>query len=145
MIIASLLGLVLVLFCGGVHYATMTSLQNLLARLNFSRAAKSQLALLGLSTAHLIEAAMYASGFHFGERMGLGSFAGAETSDAMSVFYFSLVNFTSLGLGDIYPTGHLRFLAGLESLNGFLLISCSAAMLYLVAMERSQPRAHNAN
>ena len=41
----------------------------------------------------------------------------------MDIFYFSLVNYTSLGLGDIYPTGHSRFLAGLESLNGFLLIS----------------------
>jgi len=51
---------------------------------------------------------------------------------AVDTLYFSLVNYTSLGLGDIYPTGHLRFLAGVESLNGFLLISCSAALIYLL-------------
>jgi hypothetical protein len=51
---------------------------------------------------------------------------------AVDTLYFSLVNYTSLGLGDIYPTGHLRFLAGVESLNGFLHISCSAALIYLL-------------
>ncbi|MEQ8900570.1 MAG: ion channel [Roseovarius sp.] len=50
----------------------------------------------------------------------------------MDFFYFSLVNYSSLGLGDIYPTGHLRFLAGVEALNGFLLISCSASTIFLV-------------
>lgn len=49
---------------------------------------------------------------------------------AVDTLHFSLVNYTSLGLGDIYPTGHLRFLAGVEPLNGFLLISCSAALIY---------------
>ena len=49
----------------------------------------------------------------------------------MDVFYFSLVSYTSLGLGDIVPTGHLRLVAGVEALNGFLLISCSAAYLFL--------------
>ena len=46
----------------------------------------------------------------------------------MDVFYFSLVSYTSLGLGDIVPTGHLRFVAGVEALNGFLLISCSSLL-----------------
>lgn len=139
------MGLVLLLVCGGVHYVAMTMLHTRIIRLSVSRAAKAQLALLGLAVAHLIEAGVYATGFRFGERLGLGGFSGADTSDAMSVFYFSLVNYTSLGLGDIYPTGHLRFLAGLESLNGFLLISCSAAMLYVIATERPQPEVGNAS
>jgi hypothetical protein len=45
--------------------------------------------------------------------------------------------YTSLGLGDIYPTGHLRFLAGIEALNGFLLISCSASTIFLVTTRRN--------
>jgi hypothetical protein len=145
MIAALLIGLGLVLICGGVHYAAMTTLHNRISQLSMNRAAKAQLALVALSVAHLIEAGVYALGFRVGEGLGLGGFAGAETSDAMSAFYFSLVNYTSLGLGDIYPTGHLRFLAGLESLNGFLLISCSAAMLYLIATEGSQPEVRNAS
>ncbi|MEO1326513.1 MAG: ion channel [Pseudomonadota bacterium] len=145
MIAAVSIGLALVVLCGGVHYVAMITLHDLIARLSMNRAAKAQLALVGLSVAHLIEAGVYALGFRLGEGVGLGGFDGAMSSDAMSTFYFSLVNYTSLGLGDIYPTGHLRFLAGLESLNGFLLISCSAAMLYLIATERSQPEVRNAS
>ena len=58
-------------------------------------------------------------------------FAELKPLRAMDVFYFSLVSYTSLGLGDIVPTGHLRLVAGVEALNGFLLISCSAAYLFL--------------
>jgi len=56
----------------------------------------------------------------------------------MDVFYFSLVTYTSLGLGDIVPMGHLRLIAGIEALNGFLLISCSAAMLFLFMSGQNQ-------
>ena len=136
-----LIGLMLMLASGAVHYVAMTVLHARISGISVNRAAKTQLALLGLSAAHLFEAGIYAAGFQLGETLGLGGFSGAYTSDGMGVYYFSLVNYTSLGLGDIYPTGHLRFLAGLESLNGLLLISCSAAMLYLVATERSMPDA----
>ena len=87
--------------------------------------------------AHLFEAGLYAGGFWLGRTAGLGSFKSAEGSvGAMETYYFSLVNYTSLGLGDIYPTGHLRFLAGVESLNGFLLISCSAAFIFVMMTEQ---------
>lgn len=44
----------------------------------------------------------------------------------------------ALGVGDIYPTGHLRMLAGVKSLNGFLLISSSASFIYLVKSKSAQ-------
>lgn len=58
----------------------------------------------------------------------------------MDAFYFSLVSYTILGLGDIVPTGHLRFTAGVEALNGFLFNSCFAAMLVLFITEQRQGR-----
>lgn len=48
----------------------------------------------------------------------------------MDYLYFSLVDYNTLGLGGIYPTGHLRFPAGVEAVNGFLLISCSATFIH---------------
>lgn len=48
----------------------------------------------------------------------------------MDVFGLSLVNVATLGLGDLTPTGHLRFVAALEALNGFLLITCSASFVH---------------
>lgn len=60
----------------------------------------------------------------------LGGFKKASGVDAMDLFYFSLINITTVGLGDIYPTGHLRVITGIESLTGFLLISCTAQFVY---------------
>ncbi|WP_454271644.1 ion channel [Roseovarius sp. MBR-51] len=36
--------------------------------------------------------------------MGIGGFEQENVDTYMDVFYFSLVNYSSLGLGDIYPT-----------------------------------------
>ena len=46
------------------------------------------------------------------------------------IFYFSLINVTTLGLGDIYPTSHLRSVTGIQALTGFVLISCSAQLFW---------------
>jgi hypothetical protein len=46
--------------------------------------------------------------------------------------------FTSLGFGDVTPSGPLRLLAGMEALNGLLLIGWSASYIHL-AMERFWP------
>ena len=45
--------------------------------------------------------------------------------------YFSFTTFTTLGFGDIQPMGDLRFLTGLESLTGLVLITWTASFLYL--------------
>jgi len=53
-----------------------------------------------------------------------------------------LIAFYSAGFAHLFEAGlyalgfgHLRFLSGVESLNGFLLISCSAAFLFMVMTE----------
>lgn len=80
---------------------------------------------------HVVEAGFYASALKSAQTLDLGGFASAGAhSSWMDTYYFALVSYTSLGLGDIYPTGHLRLIAGVASLNGFLLISCSAALLF---------------
>ncbi|NIQ12844.1 MAG: two pore domain potassium channel family protein, partial [Candidatus Dadabacteria bacterium] len=40
--------------------------------------------------------------------------------------------YTSLGMGDIYPLGRpIRFLTGLESLTGLVLITWTASFLFI--------------
>jgi hypothetical protein len=48
------------------------------------------------------------------------------------------VTYTSLGFGDHIPISHARLIAGVEALNGLLLIGWSASFTYLV-MERYWP------
>lgn len=140
MITAILITVVLFIVCGAVHYGVMSALHKYLLASNLSQGLRLQIALLGVACAHIFETGLYAIGFKVGQSVGLGSFKGLDSPMTfMDTSYFSLVNYTSLGLGDIVPTGHLRFIAGAESLNGFLLISCSAALLFMV-MQNKDPQ-----
>ena len=53
----------------------------------------------------------------------------------MDYVYFSAACYTSLGLGDMYPSGMLRMLTGAEALVGLLMIAWSGSFTYL-AMEK---------
>lgn len=59
---------------------------------------------------------------------------GSDASFSASL-YFSAETYTSLGFGDLTPNGPVRLLAGVEALNGLLLIGWSASFTYL-CMER---------
>jgi hypothetical protein len=129
---AILFAVVLVGLSGLVHVRAMIFVMTATKGAPFTPSSRLLFALYTLATAHVVEAGLYALGFSFGEIIGIGGFAQENVDTFMEIFYFSVVNYSSLGLGDIYPTGHLRFLAGVEALNGFLLISCSASTIFLV-------------
>lgn len=60
-----------------------------------------------------------------------------------AALYFSAETYTTLGYGDVLPHGDLRLLAGLEALNGMLLIGWTASYTYL-SMERFWGRGRDA-
>ncbi len=66
------------------------------------------------------------------------SFAGVPVEGLADCVYFSVVTCTSLGFGDHVPVEHARLIAGVEALNGLMLIGWSASFTYL-AMERYWP------
>lgn len=67
-----------------------------------------------------------------------GGFTGVPMRGFLDHLYFSVVTYTSLGFGDHLPVSHARLIAGVEALNGLLLIGWSASFTYL-AMERYWP------
>lgn len=86
--------------------------------------------------AHLAEICLYAIGFYLlAEQLGLGSLGGSLLGNGVDYFYFSVSSYTSLGLGDIYPQGPIRLVAGIEALNGLILIAWTASFTYL-SMQR---------
>lgn len=89
--------------------------------------------------AHTIEVWVYALGFWLlGDELELVSTVGNAPADLFDYVYFSATTYTSLGFGDVYPAGEARLLAGVEALNGLLLIAWSASFTYLV-MEKFWP------
>jgi len=79
---------------------------------------------------HLLVAALFALGFAWAASLGLGGFEKESSMSVMDYYYFALITVTTVGLGDIYPTEHLRVITGIASLTGFMLISCTAQYVY---------------
>ena len=65
---------------------------------------------------------------------GAGGIYGSS-SGFLDAVYLSASTFSTVGFGDLAPTGAVRFLAGTESLTGFILITWSASFLYLEMQE----------
>ncbi|HET8693301.1 MAG TPA: potassium channel family protein [Aquabacterium sp.] len=71
--------------------------------------------------------------------LGAGTLDGTAGFSLSTCMYFSAETYTSLGFGDLTPVGPVRLLAGVEALNGLLLIGWSASFLY-IAMQRFWPQ-----
>ena len=117
------------------HYEVLRLLSFGLPRLRIRPRARVLMAMFCAFFAHGLEILVYGLAcFVLGEYFGLGAVTGAAASVA-NYLYFSAETFTSVGFGDIVPSGPLRLLAGIETLNGLLLIGWSASYLY-ISMER---------
>ncbi len=68
----------------------------------------------------------------------LGEFEGLGEA-----IYHSMVNFTSLGYGDIVMSEEHRLLGSLEAMNGMLMIGLSTSVLYSVFQFTFQQRHHH--
>ncbi len=92
-------------------------------------------AVAAIVLAHTFATLLYAAGFWVAVHdLQVGDLVSSASSDGkpltfMDYFYFSLVNFTTLGQGDLTPDGHLRFLTAIEAFHGFLLITASGTFV----------------
>lgn len=86
---------------------------------------------LALFAGHLLQFAVWAMLFVY-----LGEFADFQTA-----FYHSVVNFTSLGYGDIVMSEKWRLLGALEAANGILMFGLTAGALLSVMTRLFKTRA----
>lgn len=86
----------------------------------------------GLLVAHVLEILLFGLAY-CGLMAGkaYGAIAGSQSPGLAECAYFSFSNFTSLGYGDLVPSGPLRFMAGVEALTGLVLIAWTASFMYL--------------
>ncbi len=77
---------------------------------------------------HLTQAALWALTYML--LPGITEFETFEKS-----MYFSLVTFTTLGYGEITMASANRILAGLEAINGIMLIGWSTAFMFAIFQE----------
>ena len=60
-----------------------------------------------------------------------GDISGAAGAPFFDAIYLSAETFSTVGFGDLAPSGAIRFLCGTEALTGFILITWSASFLFL--------------
>ena len=118
-----------------LHYEVLRLLSFWLPRVAIQPRVKLILVIFGTFISHVLQVLLYASGYAaLADGFGIGKLNGG-TSAFTDYLYFSAETYTSLGFGDLIPVGPLRFLAGVETLNGLLLIGWSASYIY-ISMER---------
>jgi hypothetical protein len=119
-----------------MHYEVLRALSANLPSLGVLNRTKVLIVVFATFAAHIVEIIVYGiTLFLLPTYFELGSLKGQGELTMADCLYFSAETFTSLGFGDVMPVGSIRLLAGVETLNGLLLIGWSSSYLY-IAMER---------
>jgi hypothetical protein len=128
--------LVLLLLTASMHYEALRAVDHLVPCLTAAGRARVLVVILTLVVAHLAQAFVYAAAYYVLSRHpGMGALSTIGPPSFNLSWYFSLETYSSLGYGDIVPSGHLRMMAGAEALNGLLLVGWSASYAH-IAMDR---------
>jgi hypothetical protein len=115
-----------------VHYEVLHNLFIWIPRLPIPRRMGVVVAVFGSLIAHAVEVWVFGATYYWLISEGThGNLVRGFNGSFMDCVYYSFVCYTSLGFGDIEPTGHLRFLSGLESLVGLVLIGWTASFIYV--------------
>ncbi|EED35079.1 Ion transport 2 domain protein [Luminiphilus syltensis NOR5-1B] len=140
LLLGLLLNVVTVVTTIGLHYEVLSRLYRGLPRLPLSARSRIIAGVAGAVMAHTIEVFIFAVAFSLSAKWGFGGLSGAFEGTASDYVYFSFSAFTTVGFGDISPHGQIRWLAGVESLTGFVLITWTASFLYLEMSRNWEPR-----
>ena len=136
MLVVVLACVVLIALATVIHYEVLGTLNARLPALAIPSRSKLLVVIFAAFVAHGLEIALYGTAlFALIKYMAVGTLTGTAGFSLINCLYFSAETYTSLGFGDLTPTGPIRLLAGVEALNGLLLIGWSASYAY-IAMER---------
>ena len=132
MVTITIINTVVIALAVAIHYEFLHRLSRVPGRLGIHHRYRVLVGVFGMLVAHVLEIWLFAVAFYLMLRHdGFGQLQGHFDGGLVDCAYFSLVNYTTLGYGDIVAVGPIRFLAGLEALTGLMLITWSASLLFL--------------
>lgn len=119
-----------------IHCKVLRLLSTRLPTMGIPARSKLVVVVLTAFMAHSSQIALYCGTLYALVRwLDAGNLAGSAGFSLAGSLYFYAETFTSLAFDGLTPTGPVRLLAGVEALNGLLLIGWSASFIYL-SMER---------
>jgi hypothetical protein len=114
-----------------IHYEFLYQISVAIPRMNIRHRYRIVLGVFGAMTAHAVEIWTFAFGYFLLQKIeGWGKLEGHFDGTLLACSYFSFTTFTTLGFGDIHPSGYLRYLTGIEALTGMVLVTWTASFLY---------------
>lgn len=114
-----------------IHYEFLYQMSLAIPKMKIKHRFRIVLGVFGGLIAHSIEILIFSLVYYFLPFFQTwGHLSGNFDASIWDCIYFSYTSFTTLGVGDIIPHGHIRHLVGLESLTGLLLITWTASFLY---------------
>ncbi len=125
-VVVALVSLAIVIGCVLLHYEALSVLTGVLKRIRIRPRPRILVMILSILAIHVVEIWVFGIGY-----WGLIKLVAVHPIGLLDAVYYSAVSYTTLGLGDVAPMGNIRFLTGLESLSGFVLIGWSVSFTYL--------------
>jgi len=114
-----------------VHYEFLYRATRLIPKMSIKPRLRIVFGVFTALAAHAVEVWIFAIAYYFiHHHGGWGQLEGNFNGSLMDCAYFSFTTYSTLGFGDIQPMGEIRFLTGLESLTGLVLVTWSASFLY---------------
>ena len=123
----------LVMTCVLLHYETLRLLSYRLVHFYAKRRRRILMLVVALLVLAVVKIWPFGAGYYWLLRdPSYGSLHGPEfrPGEWVDHIYFSAVIYATLGLGDLIPSGSIRYLVGTDTLVGFTLISWSAAFTF---------------
>ena len=115
-----------------IHYEILRLLSTMIPRMRIRMRLRVVFGVFGTICAHIVEICLFGAAFYLmNHQGGFGELTGSFNGSLVDSMYFSFINYTTVGYGDIVPTGSLRFLAGLEAITGLSLITWSASFMFM--------------
>lgn len=128
----SLINMVIVAITVLIHYEVLSKLTRYLPVVPVPQRFRIVVGVAGALVAHVVEVWIFAYCYYvLVGQFNVGEFVGNYNGTLLDCFYFSFSSYTTVGFGDIAPIGDIRYLAAIESLVGFVLITWTASFLYL--------------
>ena len=125
-----------VIACVVLHYEVLRLLSQRLPLPKRGHRARIVALILSLLLLHIMEIWIFGGGYYlllsFGDN---GALAGTGPMSLLDCVYYSATVFTTLGFGDIVPSGAIRFMTGTEAITGLTFITWSASFTFLVMLK----------
>lgn len=114
-----------------IHYEFLHRITQWMPHMRIKHRFRIVVGVFAALVAHAVEIWLFAVAFYAMHHAdSWGQLEGNFDGSLMDCVYFSSTTFTTLGFGDIHPLGHIRYLVGIESLAGLVLITWTASFLY---------------